>query len=191
MSLKNFITFFVPACALATASASAALVSFEGEVDLFGPTFDRPFVDGFDLGPSNRDVGYDARPFYVTDDGIYVIRTETVDVDNVVFWDGTLLLYADAFDPLLSEQNLIAYVGVDFDFFGESLVSLPLEAGRQYVLVQAGVSSFEFGPYTGTAESLTRGPASLVFGLASDVPEPTVAMLIPAALLLRRRRMTA
>ncbi|MEM7807369.1 MAG: hypothetical protein AAF561_04595 [Planctomycetota bacterium] len=167
------------ACTLALSTAAqSALVDFVGEVGFDGPTFDRPFVDGEDLGPSNRDVSFEAKDFTVDEDGTYVITTETLFLDQTIFWDGALLIYADAFDPLDSETNLIAYEGVGGGTFDPSQVSVLLETERLYVLVQSGVSSFDFGPYAGTAV----GPGEVMF------PEPTTVLICPAALLLLRRR---
>lgn len=177
-----FIHAVIFAClfAAATAPAAAALVTFDGEVDFFGPTFDRPPVSGFDLGPSNRDVAYDARLFHVSDAGSYTIVTETV--GDLGFWNGTLLIYANAFDPSDSAANLVGYTGVDDDILAPSTLTLPLDVDRQYVLVQAGVTSFDFGPYSGTAE----GGGTFAFG--SIVPEPSGLAVLPLVVLLLSRR---
>lgn len=120
------------------------MFEFEGEVTP-ALTFDRPFVDGFDLGPSNQDVGYDQRTLEITQTGTWTITTETVFPADTVFWDGAILLYAGAFDPTTPETNLIAAAGVGGGTFDPSVVTLELNSTLDYTLVQTGVTSFDFG----------------------------------------------
>jgi hypothetical protein len=165
------------------AVASAVLVEFNGEVAFLGPTFDRPFVAGADLGPSNLGVGYQVKPFDVTETGGYRFDTATLDFDNGVFWNGALLIYEEAFDPLLPEENLIAYEGVGGGTFDSSTVIMTFDSNQQYFLVQCGELSFDFGPYSGTAQPVT----SLSGRVRFDIPEPALGLLLPAAVSMRRR----
>jgi hypothetical protein len=166
---------------LPAASAAAGVAPFFGEVDFFGPTFDRPAVDGFDLGPSNWDVGYDAQPFFTRTADEVTFITETVFPTTGDAWDGAALIYADVFNPLTPEVGLMAYGGVGGGTFDPTTLQLTLEADRQYVFVQAGVTFIDFGRYEGTA---TGG--DVVFG---ELPEPSIAAIAWAVggLLLRRR----
>ncbi|MEM1012290.1 MAG: hypothetical protein AAGI46_08715 [Planctomycetota bacterium] len=167
---------------LTLAPAVQAVVLFDGEVLPLGQTFDRPFVDGFDLGPSNQGVGFDAIPFEVSASGTYTFTTETFLLDDGVFWDGAILIYADVFDPEAPDSNLIAYEGVGGGTFDPTNVAVALDPDRPYVFVQAGVTSFDFGPYNGTVD----GIGQLNFG---HIPEPGTGLILTgvACLALCRR----
>jgi hypothetical protein len=163
--------------------AAGGPVAFSGEVDFFGPKFDRPFVAGFDLGPSNRDVGYESQLFYTRAAAEIGFVTETLLPSSNDIWDGAALIYANAFDPQMPEAGLLGYEGVGGATFASTSIQLTLEADRQYVFVQAGVTSIDFGRYDGT---VTGG--DVVFG---RIPEPTIGVITCAVggLLLRRRQL--
>jgi len=141
-----------------------------------GPTFVRP-----DIGTASPGVpvAYRANTFTVSASGRYMFV-------NAAQYDSVVLLYANSFDPLNPNNNLVS--GGDYPYppfapIGDTFVA-DLSTGTTYYLVSTGYFD-ESGAYTAFA----AGPGTATF---TPIPEPgtmfvTAAGLLTAGAWFRRR----
>jgi hypothetical protein len=121
------------------------------------PTWRRPNTTSA-LSNTGTAVPYQAVPFSVDATGPYVIKTVAGG------YDGYLGIYAGSFSATDQLTNILALN--DDGPTGGSEVSVALDAGQTYYLVQSGFANGDFGPWTATFSGT---------GIASVIPEPAIA----------------
>jgi len=197
--MKSIKSILLAAGLLALSAPTLAdTVSLTADIDGSEPTFDQP------LSPDTTLTGYDIYTLSVDTTGMYSFLSfyagdTTVD-ENL---DGTLFVYAGAFDPL-SPGN---YLAGDDDYLAGDVAALSafdgdcsgsncsgfeamLTAGTSYVIVQSTFTDVpnSFGQPTGPYDMTITGPGAISVG---QVPLPAAVWLMMSGLLglgaLRRR----
>lgn len=114
-----------------------------------GPTWYRAHTEGTGASGSClvttfEQVSYETIEFHVDTTGLYTISATWSG------YDGFLLLYETAFDPLDQCLNLIAVNDSAGSIANSEIVDVTLTAGLQYILIATGATAIDEGPYVGT-----------------------------------------
>jgi hypothetical protein len=193
------------AAVLAMASGAMAQSAIWTGTTLGGPTFNRP--TSFTAVSTGSQL-YHLQPFYVSASGEYVFETDTAPPSGSD-WDGFILVYANAFNPLAPLDNLIAgdddYTGAfsvlpgasisgtrasriilgDASNFGGAATGLNLTAGVQYYAINTAWTT-AVGVGGDFTSGIGGGPGAVTLGI---IPAPgAFALLGMGGLLAARRR---
>lgn len=164
------------ACALASAAASAGVVTINGDTS-GQPTFRRPLAGTppLQLSPIGTAVRHQAIQFQVSDPGAYTL----VITDASTGYDTFMHLYSPVgFNPLIPILNCLA--GDDDAGPGSNAqIVSSLGASATYTAVVSGFNNDDFGQYT----LEIRGPGNITL-----VPTPASAAILGALTLTRRKR---
>lgn len=195
----NSIRSWIAAVGIAALSQAtlAAPVALSGSLSAGDPVYNRVLAGNPPSGLSivGTSVSYDAYAFHVTANSSYLLQILSAAFTTGVSDDTFITLYQTAFDAASPLTNALR-ADDDSGLGSLSSMTLALNAGVNYFLVVTSFDNGQFGDYTGQLSNASGGGGDVVLdSVTTDVPEPSMLMLVPMALsglaLTRRRRRQA